>query len=235
VKAVNLIPTDQRRAQASGERSGGAYAVLGVLVVLLALALAYVTTANSVNDNTTKAAKAKQEANALEAQASQLDSFTDFASIKSQRLAAVKTAAETRFDWERLMRELSRVMPAGSWLQTTQASTKEETGDSSGAPPPASASVVDPSLTQVSPNATFVGCTPKQSEVAKILVRLRSMHRVTDVELNESLREEGVTDVTVDSCGPLYKFDVTVTFAPTDPVEAPRGSGNVPASLGGGS
>jgi Tfp pilus assembly protein PilN len=169
-----------------------------VLVVLLALALAYVTTANSANDNTTKAAKAKQEANALEAQASQLDSFTDFASIKSQRLAAVKTAAETRFDWERLMRELSRVMPAGSWLQTTQASTK-------------------------------------QSEVAKILVRLRSMHRVTDVELNESLREEGVTDVTVDSCGPLYKFDVTVTFAPTDPVEAPRGSGNVPASLGGGS
>ena len=40
------------------------------------------------------------------------------------------------------------------------------------------------------------------------------MHRVTDVELNESLREQGVTDVTVDSCGSLYKFDVTVTFAP---------------------
>jgi hypothetical protein len=85
------------------------------------------------------------------------------------------------------------------------------------------------------PTATFVGCTPKQSEVAKILVRLREMHRVEDVKLNESLRETGVSDVTVDSCGPLYKFDVTVSFAITPPSEAPRGSSTVPASLGGGS
>jgi hypothetical protein len=58
---------------------------------------------------------------------------------------------------------------------------------------------------------------------------------VVDVELNESLQEEGVQDVTVESCGPNYKFDVTVTFAPTDTPEAPAGSHNVPASLGGGS
>jgi hypothetical protein len=235
VKAVNLIPSDQRRAKATGAQAGGGYVVLGVLAVLLVLAVAYVMTANSVNDNTTKAAKAKSEADALEAQAAQMESFTDFATIKEQRLAAVKTAADTRFDWERLMRELSRVMPEGSWLQTTDASTKEDTGGSSGGPAPASTGApVDPNAA-VPPNATFVGCTPKQSEVAKILVRLRAMHRVTDVELNESLREEGVQDVTVDSCGPLYKFDVTVTFAPTDTDEAPAGTDSVPASLGGGS
>jgi Tfp pilus assembly protein PilN len=128
VKAVNLIPTDQRRAKASGERSGGACVVLGVLGVLLVMALAYVMTANGVNDKTSKAAKAQREAETLEAQASQLDSFTDFASIKEQRLAAVVTAAQTRFDWERLIRELSRVMPAGSWLQTTQAVTAPRRG-----------------------------------------------------------------------------------------------------------
>jgi Tfp pilus assembly protein PilN len=229
VKAVNLIPSDQRRARATGERSGGSYAVLGVLAVLLVMAVAYVMTANSVNDRTGEAEKAKQEADALEAQASQLDSFTDFASIKELRLAAVVTAAETRFDWERLMRELSRVMPAGSWLQTTQASVL---GDPNAvAVPTAGTAVAAPT----GPSATLVGCTPKQSEVAKILVRLRSLHRVTDVELNESLREQGVSDVTVDSCGTLYKFDVTVTFAPAAPAEAPRGSNSVPASLGGGS
>jgi hypothetical protein len=233
VKAVNLIPSEQRRATPSGERAGGAYAVVGVLVVLLALAVGYVMTSNSVNDNKAKAAKAKQEADALEAQASQLDAFTDFAAIKQQRLEAVKTAAETRFDWERLMREISRVMPDGSWLQTTEASVKGDTGDSATAP--VSANPAETSTGPASPTATFVGCTPKQSEVAKILVRLRSMHRVTDVELNESLQEQGVQDVTVDSCGSLYKFDVTVTFAPADTPEAPRGSDTVPASLGGGS
>jgi hypothetical protein len=233
MKAVNLIPSEQRRARPSGEQSGSAYAVLGVLVVLLALAVAYVMTSNSVNDNKTKAEKAKQQADALEAQASNLDAFTDFSTIKQQRLEAVKTAAETRFDWERLMREISRVMPDGSWLQTTEASVEGDTSEAATAP--ATANPAEATTGPVSPTATFVGCTPKQSEVAKILVRLRSMHRVTDVELNESLQEQGVSDVTVDSCGPLYKFDVTVTFAPTDESEAPRGSDTVPASLGGGS
>jgi hypothetical protein len=233
VKAVNLIPSEQRRARATGEQSGSAYAVLGVLVVLLALAVGYVMTSNSVNDNKSKAEKAKQQADALEAQASNLDAFTDFSAVKQQRLEAVKTAAETRFDWERLMREISRVMPDGSWLQTTEASVKGDTADAATAP--ATANPAEAVTGPVSPTAQFVGCTPKQSEVAKILVRLRSMHRVTDVELNESLKEEGVSDVTVDSCGPLYKFDVTVTFAPTDTAEAPRGSDTVPASLGGGS
>lgn len=227
MKAVNLIPSDQRRAKATGEQKGGSYVVLGVLAVLLVMALAYVLTANGVNDKTSKADKAKQEADTLEAQAAQLDSFTDFSSIKEQRLAAVVTAAKTRFDWERLMRELSRVMPSGSWLQTTQASVL---GDPGQAATPAAAQTAP-----TGPAATFVGCTPKQSEVAKILVRLRSLHRVVDVELNESLKEQAVQEVTVDSCGTLYKFDVTVTFAPVAPVEAPRGSNSVPASLGGGS
>jgi Tfp pilus assembly protein PilN len=229
MKAVNLIPSEQRRAKATGERSGASYVVLGVLAVLLVMAVAYVLSANSVNDKTSKAAAAKQEADTLEAQAAQLDSFTDFAAIKEQRLAAVVSAAQTRFDWERLMRELSRVMPAGSWLQTTQASVL-------GDPNEAATPVPTGATTTVSaPSATFVGCTPKQSEVAKILVRLRSLHRVVDVELNESLKEQGVQEVTVDSCGPLYKFDVTVTFAPATEAEAPRGSDSVPASLGGGS
>jgi Tfp pilus assembly protein PilN len=228
MKAVNLIPTDQRRAQASGERKGGAYVVLGVLAVLLVMAVAYVMTANSVNSNKSDAQKAKRQADSLEAKAAQLENYTDFASIKQQRLTAVVAAAKTRFDWERLMREVSRVMPADSWLQTTQASVL---GDPSGAAVP----VTDPAAAPTGPQATFVGCTPKQSEVAKILVRLRSLHRVTDVELNESLKETGVSDVTVDSCGPLYKFDVTVTFSPAAPPEAPQGADRVPVSLGGGS
>jgi hypothetical protein len=233
MKAVNLIPTEHRRAKASGERSGGAYVVLGVLGVLLLMAVAYVMTANGVNSDKTKAATARQQADALEAKASQLASFTDFASVKEQRLAAVRAAAQTRFDWERLMREISRVMPDGSWLQTTEASVAGDTGDTPGAV--AAASPADATAGPVSPTATFVGCTPRQSEVAKILVRLRAMHRVTDVELNESAKEDGVTDVTVDSCGPLYKFDVTVTFAPADTDEVPTGANSVPASLGGGS
>ena len=136
MKAVNLIPSEHRRAKASGEMSGGAYGVLGVLAVLLVMAVAYVMSTNSVNDNKSKAAEARQEADAAEAKTKQLGSFTDFASIKDQRLAAVTAAAQTRFDWERLMRELSRVMPNGSWVSTTTASVTGEGVGSRRPPPP---------------------------------------------------------------------------------------------------
>ena len=226
MKAVNLVPSEQRRAKPSGKGAGGSYVVLGLLAVLLVMAVAYVTTSNKVNENETKAAEARQQAEAYEAQAAQLGSFTNFAAIKEQRLAAVVAAAQTRFDWERLMREVSRVMPTDSWLQTTDASVHGESTAGSPADPAA--------LTPTGPAATFVGCTPRQSDVAKILVRLRNMHRVTDVELNESIREQA-TEASLESCGRLYKFDVTVHFTPAPETEVPLGSNRVPASLGGGS
>jgi hypothetical protein len=230
MKAVNLIPSEHRRARRSGGGAGSSYVVLGVLGVLFAMAVFYVLTANGVNDKTTKAAEAQQEADALEAKVAQLGSYTNFSSIKDQRVAAVTAAAQTRFDWERLMREVSRVMPAGSWLQSTDASVTGTAPEGSEQAAAAAAAATVPN-----PSATFVGCTSKQSEVAKILVRLRAMHRVTDVELDESLREQGADEVTLDSCGTFYKFAVTVTFAPALASEAPRGSQSVPASLGGGS
>jgi Tfp pilus assembly protein PilN len=227
MKAVNLIPSDQRRAKASGNVSGGAYGVLGVLAVLLVMAVAYVMTSNSANDRQGKAEQARQEALAAESQSKQLGAFTDFASIKEQRLTSVMAAAQTRFDWERFMRELSRVMPANSWIHTTNASVS---GDTSGG------NLTSTATTVPLPEANLVGCTPRQSEVARMMVRLEQMYRVTDVALNESTQEQAGGETSLQTCGDLYKFDLTVTFSPVEPAnEAPKGETRVPASLGGGS
>jgi hypothetical protein len=62
------------------------------------------------------------------------------------------------------------------------------------------------------------------------------MYRVTEVTLNESTRESGTSETTLQNCGKLYKFDLTVSFSPVPPAsEAPKGETRVPASLGGGS
>ena len=234
MKPVNLIPTEQRRSRPSGNGSGSAYVIVGLLGVLLVMAVAYVLTSNKVNANRTTAQEARQEADSLEAELRAMDSFTDFASIKEQRLASVMTTAQTRFDWERLMREISLIMPEGSWLQTTEAST---TGDPAAAGAVAAAAATGAGAAPAGPAATFVGCTRRQSEVATLMVRMREMYRATDVELNESTREQqSGGDAGIESCGSRYKFDVTVSFEPVAPVkEAPRGSLRVPASLGGGS
>jgi Tfp pilus assembly protein PilN len=234
MKAVNLVPTEHRRAQASGAQSGSSYVVLGVLAVLLLMAVAYVVTSNNVNKRTSDAAAAKSEADQLEAQVAARGAYTNFSQIKQARLLSVRTIADTRFDWERLMRELSRVMPSGSWIRTTDASVTGNVAGSTTAPAASTPGVAAP---VPQPKANLVGCTPNQSDVAAMMVRMRQLHRVSDVELNESVKQLGASgDAGVDNCGTYYNFDITVTFDAAEPaVQAPRGESQVPASLGGGS
>lgn len=231
MKPVNLLPDGGRRRRSAAGSPHQSYIALGVLAALVLLVAGYVLTANQANTRKTEAARAKQEADALEARANQLGSFASFASIKQTRLASVKSVADQRFDWERMMREISRVIPKGTWLETVDASTSGASGDNA-------TSSAQTGEGAGAPAAQITGCTAKQSEVAKLMVRLRQLHRVEDVKLNESSRNgsgSGGTGAGSAGCGSDYKFDVTVSFSPAAPKEEPRGSNSVPARLGGGS
>ena len=237
MKPVNLVPQDQRRRKPSEGSGKGGHAVLGILAVLLAMAVVYVLTANSITEKESQAEQARIEADQLEAQAVTKDGFTDFAEIAQTRAASVASVASTRFDWERLMRELSRVMPEGSWLTSASASVTGATDAASATAPAAPADPVTAGAGAGGPSANLVGCIPKHSDVARMMVRLRQLHRVIDVELTQSSRADA-QDATaaLDSCGRNTSFDLTLTFSPTSPVaDAPRGETRVPAALGGGS
>jgi Tfp pilus assembly protein PilN len=230
VKPVNLVPQDQRRRVSEGDGKS-APIVLGVLALLLALVVVYVLTSNSVTERKSDTAAASAAADRLEARAGQQASYTDFAQIAVTRTQSVAGVAATRFDWERFMRELGRVMPEGSWLQSADASvTGDPTSGGSSTPP------ADPTTVEVAPAANLVGCTPDQDDVARMMVRLRQLYRVDDVLLNESSLGANEEEATVVNCGPLYTFNLTVKFTAAEPSkEAPRGTRGVPASLGGGS
>jgi Tfp pilus assembly protein PilN len=228
VRPVNLIPQEQRRRTPSEGSGKGAYGLLGLLGVLLVMAVAYVLTANNVTERETQAEEARVEAEQLEVKAQSAGAFTGFEQIAQTRVQSVAGVAAGRFDWERLMRELARVMPEGSWLTAATAST-------SGTEEGASAEAAD-AAPAAGPSAALTGCTPKHSDVARMMVRLRQLHRVIDVELTQSSREDGATDAGIDTCGANTAFDMTVKFSPAAPVaEAPRGASRVPVSLGGGS
>ena len=243
MRAVNLIPQDQRRRTPQDGSGKGARAALGLLALLLGLVVAYVLTANTVTERQNETETARVQADRLEAQAAQKGDFTDFASIAQTRMQSVAGVAATRFDWERFMRELARVMPADSWLQTADASMTGDTAatGTTAAPAPAAAPTPTGAPTAAGPSANLVGCTPDQSDTARLMVRLGQLHRVDDVELGSSTKEDSTatgtgTGTGIESCGTGYKFDVTLKFSPAAPVgEAPRGETRVPASLGGGS
>ena len=228
MRPVNLLPDGQRRRPSTGAAGNRSYIALGVLAALVLMVAGLVLTSNQTNARKSQTAAAKQNADQLEAKASSLGAFTSFAGVKETRLSSVRTVAGTRFDWERMMREMSRVIPKGSWLTTVNASTSGATGDTA-------ASSTQTGQGAGAPAANLVGCTSKQPEVAKMMVRLRQLHRVEDVTLNQSAKGTQGSDANGAGCGARYQFDVTVSFSATPPKEQPRGANSVPASLGGGS
>jgi Tfp pilus assembly protein PilN len=231
MRPVNLVPQDQRRRVRTETSGKGAHVVLAVLVIMLGLVVSYVLTANKVTERKNETAAVSAEADRLEAEAAKRVSYSDFAQIAQTRLQSVASVAARRFDWERVMREVSLIMPSGSWLKSADASVLGTPGGAQAATPTTTASVG-----AVSPTANFVGCTPHQSDVARMMVRMRQMHRVEDVELNASTQEQAGSPATVDNCGRLYTFDLTVVFSSIEPAtDRPRGATSVPASLGGGS
>ncbi len=70
------------------------------------------------------------------------------------------------------MRELSRIMPERSWLQTTDA---QVTAEDDVAPVPDGGTTL---AGTTGPTANLVGCTPAQSDVARMMVRMKRMYRV---------------------------------------------------------
>jgi len=226
VRPVNLLPERYRPAKSSGKRSGSAYVVLGALGVLLLAVFLLVHTSNQVADRNGQIAVANAEAAEAEAKAGTLGAYGDFKLAKETRTQSVGSLANGRFDWERFMRELARVLPAEVSLSSAEASVG---GD---------AAAVDAAA---GPSAQLTGCAVSHPDVATLMVRLRQMDRVTDVKLKESAKGsdgEGSGQPAAGGasggCGSLVTFDVAVVFDPAAPAPQVGGVAGVPASLGGG-
>ncbi|MEX2196459.1 MAG: PilN domain-containing protein [Thermoleophilaceae bacterium] len=214
MRAVNLLPAS-RRTQDGGSRPGSAYVVLGVLGALLVAVVMYVLTANGLTGKQDELATAQAETQAAQQRAAALGSFGDFASIKQTREATVSQLAQARLDWERLVRELSRVLPDDVYVSTLDASA-------GGAADAAAAAAG-----ATGPTLGLTGCAPSNPDVATLMVRLRKLHRANEVALTSSARGQGEAG----ECGDGYGFGITVSFDPAPQAAAPE---QVPAHLGGG-
>ena len=221
MRPVNLLPSKYRPTRASGERPGIAYAAIGALALLLVMVLLLVVTNNQTNDAKDATAKANAEAAAAQAKIGQLQAFGDFAALKVQREQAVKGVAESRFDYERLMREMALVLPHNTYL--TQFTSTPAGGSSA-------ASTGTTTTTTTGPSVAIVGCAPSHPAVATAIVRLRKLHSVQDVNLNSSQKSASGTATTA-GAGCKVTWAATLTF---EPETAATGTGPVPARLGGG-
>jgi Tfp pilus assembly protein PilN len=187
MRPINLIPADERRSSKAPIRTGPiAYLLIGALALGLGAVALLVLTNNKIADKKAQITDLQQREAAATAQAQQYAPFTNFATLQQSRQSTVKSLADSRFDWERVMRELSRVIPSNIWLVHLTGSAGGGASDSTTASTTADTSITGPSL-------QIVGCGADQDAVAGFLSALRDIDGVTRVGLLRSERPEETT------------------------------------------
>ena len=224
MRPVNLIPPEERRGEAAPLRTGpAAYALLGVLAVALLTVTALVMTGNSVKDREAELAALEAREQAASATAAELAPYTEFASMAAAREVSVTSLAQSRFDWERVLRELSLVLPDGVWLtQVTGSSAGEASGGSAGGSGLA-AGVTGPVL-------SLTGCATGQRAVAEFAAALHDIDGVTRVGVGSSQLGTGSSggSGSDDPCDAetVSRFEIVAAFdaVPTDATTAAAGA-----------
>src|SRR3954471_14106090 len=209
MRAFNLLPAprvetrqDDGRRSARTTRAVAIAAGLMVAVVTAALGFAFVQERSAVNDrrSTLDGLQAKVDHTHPSAAPS-----AAVATKTQGHLAAITSAASGRMAWGGLLDQLSRVMPAGTSLESLQANdgagTSSTSASTSTSPPSTSTTTSSSPASKLSSSATsgtpaaptgFVvtGSARSQALVARALDRLALIPALSDVTLQSTPRAD---------------------------------------------
>jgi Tfp pilus assembly protein PilN len=218
MRAVNLIPTEQRSGQpvGAGRSQGGAYAVLVLVGGLALMAYLYGSAHHQIASRQAQVASLTAEAQRAQTAAERLAPYTSFTAQSESRTQAVQSLIASRFDWAHVFHEFGRVLPAGVAVSslagtvgssTVSASSSASSGGS--ATPPGTV-----------PMFTLAGCATSQPTVALTLQRLRLIDGVKEVTLQSSTggpKQAGGSSGTggCSSSDPVFSIQITFDPLPT--------------------
>lgn len=208
MEAVNLLPAYARprhRWLTAGEdiSSRRVLTVGGVAacVVALGLGAGYVHERSVVNDKRATLADVQAQIATADVKAAPLRAAQAAAAA---RMTAAETVSSGRITWERLLADLSRVLPSEVYLQSLQAQSPTPFGS-------AAASTTAPA-TGVPTAFTATGVASSQVRVALVLDRLATLPWLSDVTLQSLMGgASGGTSTTI-AAGDT--FTINATFNP---------------------
>jgi Tfp pilus assembly protein PilN len=187
MRAVNLLPRDLAKTKTRRLNPPVVTGVVAAVVVVAVLATGFVTASAKVSHKRTELDAARAELALIPAPVAPDASSTALAGERTQRVASLQSALNGRVAWDRVLREISLVLPNDVWLSglTLQA-------------PEATAAVVPPtgSTTETTPAPTAPAATPgdftmngkafSHEGVARLLSRLALVPDLDNVTLGHS-------------------------------------------------
>ena len=188
MRAVNLIPSDERRGDEAPLRTGHlVYVLTAGLVLLLLGVVAVALTGKQIDDRTAQKSSLERELDQATAQAQGLNEFVNFRMVQESRSSTISSLAQSRVDLERVQHELALVLTGdislssltGTVSPSVQLQSDSGGGGSTGSDSDLRGQIAGPAL-------VIVGCAPSQDAVAGFVASLEDIDGVTRVGMSSS-------------------------------------------------
>jgi Tfp pilus assembly protein PilN len=190
MRPVNLIPPEERRGEKAPMRTGAlAYVVVAVLGLALLTITGIVLMSNQISDRNAEKSSLESQLSTAQAEADRTKSFADFAALQLSREQTVVSLAQSRFDWERVLRELAIVIPHDVWLTSLNASVSQDAASANASSSSSSGSSAG-SESITGPSLQIEGCAGGHEAVARFLAALGDVDGVTRVSVLKSDRPD---------------------------------------------
>ncbi len=215
MRPVNLIPSDERTGARKPMRGGPlAYVVVATLAAALIGIAVLVVTENQISDRKAEVVELESATARVEARSQALAAYQQFHSVREQRLATITSLADSRFDWERVMRELALVLPHNVWLTNLAASANPAAATGGDGGVSLRSSISGPAL-------ELVGCARNHDAVAGFVQALKDIDGVTRVGLPTSTVGAGSGSESCQTRDFIAQFQMVAAFdAAPAPVES---------------
>jgi Tfp pilus assembly protein PilN len=232
MRPANLMPVEERPQSGPGFNSAPlAYVIVGALLLALGAVALLVVTDNHISSRKAEVVEARQQAERAEARSNSLAAYTQFHQVSEQRNLTISNLAKSRFDWEKVMRQLSLVLPANVRITNLTGTARPDASVGGGESVGLRSSIPGPAL-------TLAGCATGQEAVAGLITALKDIDGVTRVGVqNSESGESGGEASSVSAsggCGPLTQFQMAVAFdaapIPTDISGGEAGVAEEPAA-----
>jgi Tfp pilus assembly protein PilN len=211
MRAVNLLPRDLEAVNSGGKRRLVLAAVGGVAAVTLLAGILGMNASATADEQ--RGSLELTEAAIARIPAKERQPVTpDMASERSSRVAALQSALATRTPVDRVMAQLSYVVPEDVWLSGLTMTIPSEVASTPSAPQA-------PGATAAGATVALTGATYSQAAIARFLARLSTLSALDNVRLTESNRVDPQANPSVSPTDAkptaTKKQKVVVTFTVT--------------------
>jgi type IV pilus assembly protein PilM len=182
-RGVNLLPDELRRQKRKRPSALSVALPIAAVVPIAAMGFLFVQANGDAGDQRSSLQAVQAEIDALpEPTRPVID--PSLAVEQQQRAAALASVLGTRLAWDRVLGDLSRVLPDNVWLTSFSARTPDPASTSAALPP------ATPGVAPTPTGVTIQGYTYSLPDVALLLSRLSTVPSLTNVSLGGSDKRE---------------------------------------------